>query len=177
MRYVAICCLHFADKGARSDSTGAFQSLEFGPRLHLHTFELQVRTFCFVSPVDIIINVSEDLLYRHWTNLRKIEKLFSFFFNLDGCCWDSMVEPLSLLLLESYPHLSGNARYLLSNKSCWSYSDSFLQVNEQESSTAQCFIIKLPQSQVNCVFCFFYRDLQRDSNKLWRTPTPLCHAL
>lgn len=58
------------------------------------------------------------------------------------------------------------------------YSDSFLQMNEQECSTSHCFIIKLPQSQVHCVFfVFFYRDLQRDSNKLWRTLTLLCHAL
>lgn len=156
-----------ADKEARSDSTGTFQSLVFGPRLHLHSFELQVLTFCFLFPVDIIISVSENLLYRHWTNLRKILKLS----NLDRCWWDSMVEPSSLLLLESYPHLSGNEWFfLLSNKSSWLYSDSFLQMNEQERSTSRCFIIKLPQSQV-------HRDLQRDSNKLWRTPTPLCHAL
>lgn len=156
-------CTVIADKGARSDSTGTFQSLVFGPRLHLHTFELQVLTFCFCFPVDIIISVSENLLFRRWTNLRKNFKLS----NMDGCWWDSMVK--------LYPHLSGNEWcFLLSNKSCWLYSDSFLQMNEQECSKSHCFIIKLPQSQVHCVF---FTDLQRDSNRLWRTPTPLCHAL
>lgn len=155
---VAICCLYIADKGARSDSTRTFQSLVFGPRLHLHTFELQVLTFCFRFPVDIIISVLEDLLYHHWTNLRKILELS----NLDGCWWDSMVEPPSLLLLESHPRLSGNEWFfLLSNKSSWSYPDSFLQMNEQEYSTSHCFIIKLPQSQVHCVFLRFTERFQQ----------------